>query len=229
MKSRNSIEDLQPIASLGILLWGGAAIVISTLLAALFLPEWLLGLTASLLGESPKAYWYLSRGSAMVGYLLLWGSMALGLGITNRMARLWPGGPAALDLHQYLSLLGLGFGFFHALILLGDRYIHSSLWQVMIPFAYQGYKPVWVGLGQVAFYLWVLVVGSFYIRKRIGSRAWRGIHYASFLVFALVMIHALLSGSDGQTLWAEMIYWLAIASLLVLFLYRMLTAVKVRR
>ena len=223
------MEDLQPIASLQVLLWGGTAILVGTLLAALFLPAWLPGLTASILGESPKVFWYLSRGSALVGFGLLWGSMALGVGITNRMARLWPGGPAAVDLHQYFSLLGLGFGFFHALILLGDRFIHSSLYQIMLPFAYQGYKPFWVGLGQVAFYIWMVVVGSFYIRKRIGSRVWRGIHFASFFTFALVIFHATLSGSDSQTLWAGIMYWVAVASFLVLLFYRVLTTVKAKR
>ena len=40
--------------------------------------------------------------------------MALGLGITNKMARLWPGAPAAFALHEYVSLLGLAFAVFHA-------------------------------------------------------------------------------------------------------------------
>ena len=37
-------------------------------------------------GVEPKAYWYLSRSSAIVAYILLWISMVLGLAITNKLA-----------------------------------------------------------------------------------------------------------------------------------------------
>lgn len=67
---------------------------------------WLAALGTSLSGAEPKAFWELSRAAAFVAFALIWLSMALGLSITNRLARLWPGGPAAADLHQYTSLLG---------------------------------------------------------------------------------------------------------------------------
>src|SRR5574341_647780 len=155
--------------------------------AVVVLPTWLPGLSASLLGASPKAYWYLSRASAMVAYGLLWLSMALGLLITNKMARLWPGAPTAFDLHQHASLLGLAFALFHGLILMGDKYIHYTLAQVLLPFASAGYRPVWVGLGQIALYLLAIVGLSFYVRRSIGHRAWRLIHYLSFVLYALAL------------------------------------------
>ena len=229
MQSDNSspetIENTIPVASLQILALGAAAIFAGTLLAAVVLPQWLPDLNASLLGESPKVFWYLSRGSALTSFVLLWASMAFGLLITNRMARLWPGGPAAVDLHQYVSLLGLAFGLFHALILLGDGFIQMNLFQALAPFASQNYEPVWVGLGQVGFYAWLLVVGSFYVRKRIGSKTWRSIHYASFLSFVLVMAHGIFSGSDSGTTWANSMYWLAGGSLLFLVYYRVMVTV----
>ena len=57
--------------------------------------NWLAGIQASLAGSDPTAFWYLSRATAFVGFGLLWLSMASGLAITNKLARLWPGGPAA--------------------------------------------------------------------------------------------------------------------------------------
>ena len=100
----------------------------------------LAALSTALLGE--HAAWYLSRASAFVAYVLLWWSMVLGLSITNRLARLWPGGPAAADLHEHASLLGLAFGLLHALVLLGDAYIGYTLPQILIPFASVSYEPV---------------------------------------------------------------------------------------
>ena len=97
------------------------AMTVGLLIAVLVLPAWLPNMSFSLGGDAPKAYWYLSRATAFVALSLLWLSMALGLGITNKMARLWPGVPATFALHEYVSLLGLAFSIFHALVLLGDR------------------------------------------------------------------------------------------------------------
>ena len=190
--------------------------------ALLILPNWLPGLGGSLEGSAPQAFWFLSRSSAMAAYWLLWLSMALGLMITNKLARLWPGGPVAFDLHQYATLLGLAFVLFHALILLGDRYIHYTLGSILLPFASGEYKPFWVGLGQVGFYLMALVAFSFYLRKRITTRVWRLIHYLSFAVFVLALAHGVLSGSDSQSAWIRGGYWVSAGLLLFLLIYRIL-------
>lgn len=167
-----------------------------------------------------KAYWHLARASGVIAYLLLWLSAALGLLITNRMARVWPGGPTAFDLHQFTSLLSLAFTGFHALILLGDDYISYSLAQILIPFAAAGYRPIATGLGQVAFYLAIMVTFSFYVKKRIGRRAWRIIHYASFLLFILIILHGLTAGTDASSL--RYLYLVSFGSILFLTLYRIL-------
>ena len=198
------------------------AIIAGTLLAAQILPAWLPQLSTSLLGAEPKAYWFMSRGSAIVGFILLWMSMALGLVITNKIARVWPGGPTAFELHEYVSLLGMGFVLFHGLILMGDHYINYNLAQVLLPFASQNYRPFWVGLGQLGLYTWVVVNGSFYIRRKIGTRTWRLIHFVSFATFAMAMVHGLASGSDSNTVWGMTMYWITGGSLLFLLMYRIL-------
>jgi predicted ferric reductase len=175
-------------------------------------------LVTALLGQ--HSAWYLSRASAFVAYMLLWWSMILGLSITNRLARLWPGGPSAADLHQHASLLGLGFGLLHALILLGDSYIGYTLPQILIPFASTSYQPLWVGLGQIGLYLMAMVTFSFYIRQWIGARAWRTIHYLSFGVFALALLHGLFSGTDSSLPWAFWMYVSTGASVLAMTIYR---------
>lgn len=200
----------------------GAALVI--------LPDWMPGLNASLSGSAPQVFWFLSRSSAGVAYLLLWASMAIGLLVTNKLARVWPGGPAAFDLHQYFSLLGLTFALFHALILMGDRWIMFSLDRVLIPFSNPDYRPLWVGFGQVAFYLMAVVALSFYVRKRITPRVWRLLHYLSFVTYIMALGHGIFSGTDSPEMWVRIVYWLTGGSLLFLFVYRLLvTAFKQRR
>jgi predicted ferric reductase len=220
----NEIDTLQPSIGLYSLALMLLIVVAGAVAALVVLPAWLPQVSASLLGSEPKGYWYLSRASAVVAYALLWLSMALGLSMTNRLARIWPGGPTAFDLHQHASLLGLTFALFHALVLMGDHYINYSLAQVLIPFASKDYRPLWVGLGQIGLYLMAVVALSFYVRGVTGHRFWRLIHYLSFAVFLLALAHGVWSGTDTTTVWARGIYWASGGSLLFLTIYRGLCA-----
>jgi predicted ferric reductase len=222
--SSNEIDQLPPAMPLSTLIIMLLAAAVGAFAAAIVLPNWLPGLSQSLLGTEPKAYWYLSRASALVAYVLLWLSMASGLIITNKLARVWPGGPTAFDLHQFTSLIGLAFALFHALILMGDKYINYNLAQVLIPFNSTGYKPVWVGAGQIGFYLFAIVGLSFYVRKRLGHRTWRLIHFLSFLTFALALAHGIFAGTDTTVEAVQMFYWATGATLIFLTVYRILAA-----
>ena len=190
-------DPLTPALALGsaLLLLAGAAL--GALLASLVAPQWLPALTASLVGPSPKAYWYLARAAGFVAYLLIWLSVVLGLLITGKLSRLWPGGPTTVDLHQFSGLLGLTFAAFHGGILLGDQYIGYTPLQILVPFAGAGYRPLAVGLGQLAFYGGLLVALSFYVRRHIGYRVWRVLHFGSFAVYVLVTVHGLAAGTDA--------------------------------
>jgi len=201
------------------------AMAVGLLVAVVLLPTWMPNLAFSLGGEEPKAFWYLSRATAFVSLSLLWVSMALGLGVTNKMARLWPGTPAAFAIHEYVSLLGLAFAMFHALIILGDKYINFTLVQLLTPFSTLQYKPFWVGLGQVGFYTWAILALSFYVRKTIGQKTWRFLHYLTFGMYFLALFHGIFSGTDSSAAWAQQYYWFSGASLLFLFFVRILTAI----
>jgi predicted ferric reductase len=177
-------------------------------------------LGSSLAGAEPKVYWYLSRASGLTAFALLWASMASGLLISNKMARVWPGAFTAFDLHQFTSLLGLGFGLLHVVVLLGNLFVPYSLVQLLVPFADAPYRPLWVALGQVGLYLLIPVTFTFYIRRQIGNRVWRLIHFVSYAVFAMVLLHALFSGTDSGNIWVLTMYWATAASMLVLTMYR---------
>lgn len=220
----DTFTDLPPAMALHTLLLVLLASAAGALAAAVVLPSWLPHLSESLLGPEPKAYWYLARASAFVAYGLLWLSMILGLTMTNKLARVWPGGPVAFDLHQHASLLGLAFALFHALVLLGDRYIGYTLPQLLMPFASTAYKPLEVGLGQIAVYLLALVGLSFYVRGLIGRKLWRSIHFLSFALFFLALLHGIGSGTDSAAPFATIFYWATGGTVLFATVYRVLVA-----
>lgn len=196
-----------------------------TLLAVLLLPSMVPSLNSSLAGSSPKAYWYLSRGSAYVSLTLLWLSMALGLIMTNKMARVWPGVPPTFAIHEYVSLLGIGFSIFHAFVLLGDDYIKFTFLQLLLPFSTTGYKPILVGIGQVVLYAWMIVAFSFYIKAKIGQKTWRGLHYVSFLIYIFAVYHGITSGSDSGASWSQLYYYITGGLLIFLLMYRILVTI----
>lgn len=176
-------------------------------------------ISAAFLGT--HSAWYLSRASAFIAYLLLWWSMALGISITSRLARLWPNGPTLGDLHEHASLLGVVFGLLHGLVLLGDQYIGYTLPQILIPFA-GTYMPLWVGFGQIGIYLMIAITVSFYIRQWIGTQAWRAIHFLSYVAFALSLLHGFTSGTDTGTFWGLWIYLSTGVSIAALTFYRIM-------
>ena len=200
------------------------AVAFGVICALIVLPTGIPIFVQSSIGTNPKAYWYLSRGAAFVALGLLWASMMLGLLLTNKIARSWPGTPTAFALHEYVSLLGLAFAIFHALILIGDRYINYTLAQILLPFGSVNYHPFWVGVGQIGLYTWAIISATFYIRKGIGPKAWKIIHYASFFNFLIAIIHGLASGTDTTLPWAQGIYWFLGGSFLFLTVYRIVVS-----
>ena len=222
----DNLDNIEPTLDLISVLVIMLAAMVGAFAAVVILPAWLPGLAKSLLGNEPRAYWYLARTAGVVAYFLLWFSVAMGINITNKLSRIWPGGPTAVDLHQFTSLLALSVTLFHVLILLGDRYANYTMSQLLIPFASGKYQPFWVGLGQLAFYIMLPVTFSFYARKHIGYKVWRMIHYFSFGIYLLVTLHGIFSGTDTTSPGMLGLYGLTLVSIYFLTIFRVLVSIK---
>lgn len=168
---------------------------------------------------SDKAYWFISRSSGVLAYLLL--TLGVMWGLVQSGAILRPTIPPllALGLHSFLNWASLVMTVLHGLILLGDNFIKMSLADIVLPFI-GPYKPFLVGLGVVGFYLMVLLSLSFYLRRQIGQQNFRLLHYTSYLVYLLVTWHSLGIGTDSRTLWP--LYALSLLSVALLTIWRIL-------
>jgi predicted ferric reductase len=170
--------------------------------------------------NSQQVTWKITRAAGLITYLLLWLSTVWGLAIPSKFFSDLLNGEFAFDFHQFISLLSLGFLGLHVFILTGDRYLPYSLAQVLIPFQ-SPYRPVWVGIGSLAFYLSLLVTVTFYLRKWIGMKAFRAIHYTSLLAYLFAVVHALQSGTDSALPVIQLMYastFLVVAFLVVYWL-----------
>lgn len=199
------------------------AIGIAIFAAMFIVPDWLSGVSFTWTGEKPRIYWYLGRSSAFVSFLWLWLSMLMGLLMTNRLARIWPSGPTAFAVHQFASILGLAFAIFHAFVLMGSRFLHYDVIDVLIPFHSDAYRPEYVALGQLGLYGFFLVIISFYLQPKLISRnVWRAIHFISFAVFTSTAIHGMETGSDTEMAWVQGLYTVCVLSIAMLSAYRVI-------
>jgi sulfoxide reductase heme-binding subunit YedZ len=165
--------------------------------------------------DSVQLWWYVTRASGIMAYLLLWFSMLLGLGVTSKsfdqlLDRLF-----TYDFHQFISLLSIAFVVLHVAVLLLDRYMPYSVWQILIPFI-SPYRPIWVGIGVIGFYLTLLVTITFYLRKQIGMRAFRLIHVLSLVGYLGATLHGIYAGTDSPLPAMQLLY--KGTSLVVIFL-----------
>ena len=219
LNGKESVQSDVPASGWQPIIFRFVVMVAVLLIIIPIVPMLISNLIYSFSGGAPKIYWYLSRAGGFVTLSVLWVSMALGLGITNKMARLWPGAPTAFAVHQFTSLLGLAFATYHGLVLIGDHFTDFSLPRLVIPFSI-AYKTIWIGLGQMCFYVWLLVVLSFYVRRFIGQKIWRLIHFINFVTYIMGFLHALMSGTDSTTGWARGYFWISGLSIIALLIYR---------
>ncbi len=193
-------------------------LAILTTVAVLFTPmgSWLYSSIAWLFAaDSQQFWWYVTRSAAIIAYLLLWLSTVWGLAVPSKIASPLLDATYTFDFHQFISLLGIGFLLLHVLVLMFDRYLPYTPLQILIPFL-SPYRPVWVGIGVISFYIILIVTITFYLRSKIGMNAFRSIHVFSLVGFLGATLHGLFSGTDSALLSMQIHY--RVTSLSVLFL-----------
>jgi len=166
-----------------------------------------------------QEFWYLSRAAGFTAYLLLFVSVALGIGVGTRLGDRIAKRNTIFDLHRFTTILALAFTLFHVYILLLDGFFNFSVWQLSLPFL-SPYRRWQTAVGVFAMYAFALIVISFYVRRFIGYRAWRAIHFVTFAMFAGVALHGITAGTDTAEPWAKLIYVATGAATLALILYR---------
>jgi sulfoxide reductase heme-binding subunit YedZ len=175
-----------------------------------------------------KLTWYGVRAMGFLAYFALAGSVVYGLLLSTKLLDAIAHRPISFALHKDLALVGLGLAALHGILLLGDHTFAFTPLAILVPFA-SPYAPVAVGVGQLAFIVVAIVTGSFYVRRQIGQRSWRLIHYLTFLGFLGVAAHGVAAGTDSSAPWAFWTYLGTISAVVFLFTYRVVTAIGARR
>lgn len=158
-------------------------------------------MTAVLGSIGPSVYWYITRSTGVVSLLLLTTTMVLGIvDVTRWSTPSWP--RFVLDsLHRSVSLLVIVFLGVHILTAVLDSFAPISLLDAVLPFV-GSYRPLWLGLGTVAFDLLIALAVTSLMRQRLGHRAWRITHWLAYACWPVALLHGLGTGSDAKSAWA---------------------------
>jgi DMSO/TMAO reductase YedYZ heme-binding membrane subunit len=159
---------------------------------------------------SPTAYWYLTRATGIVSLLLLTAVVVLGVIGPMRLVPS-PGWPrfAVDSLHRDLSLLAIVLIALHVIFSVADGFAPITLVDGVIPFN-SPYRPLWLGLGALAFDLMLALVITSLVRRRLGYGAWRAVHWLAYACWPIAVLHGLGTGSDSRQLWTLAVTFLCV-------------------
>jgi sulfoxide reductase heme-binding subunit YedZ len=170
-----------------------------------------------------KELWYLTRASGAAALLLLTASVVLGVANTNRWKTdRWPRF-LVYGLHRNVTLLALAFTAIHVLTTIVDAFAPIGVADAFVPFL-SPYRPFWLGLGTVAFDLLLALIVTSFLRRRIGTRAWRAVHWLAYASWPVAMLHSLGTGSDASSGWLLFLGVVSGLSVAAAVLWRLLAA-----
>jgi methionine sulfoxide reductase heme-binding subunit len=168
-----------------------------------------------LAAAGPSAYWFLARGTGIVSLLLLTASVILGVLGSLRFAAAprWP--RFAVDsLHRDVSLLVMLLLAVHIITSVLDSFAPIRLIDAVIPFT-SSYRPLWLGLGALSFDILIALVVTSLVRRRLGYRAWRAVHWLAYASWPVAVLHGLGTGSDTKVWWNLVITIGCVAAVLI--------------
>ena len=164
--------------------------------------------------------WYVVRAAGLVAFGALTLSVWLGLAMSTRLF----GAKRMKSLfgwHQTIAWTGLSMLGLHAGALLFDPTLHFGIPALLVPFA-APWRPIAVAAGIVTGWLMLAIASSFRLRKWIGQKGWRRLHYATFAAFVLALGHALAAGTDLRGVGGPILVAVAAGPVLWLGLARVL-------
>jgi hypothetical protein len=193
----------EPAAGFAVASIAGSALIVAALLAV-----------ATIFGRSASPVtWYVARASGLMLYLVLWVSTLTGLGLTTALLDRWGGRGIVFSVHAFITQLAYGLLALHLLSLAADSTVDFGPRQLLVP---------WTGLGVIAGWLTIIIGASFAIKRVIGQRVWRTLHWLTFPLYGMALLHGLGAGTDSRTPWAGALYLVTGAMVVLFTCYRLL-------
>ena len=167
-----------------------------------------------------EALWALGRGTGITALVFL--TLSLSLGITTRSGRPMLSLPrfAVAEVHRFVALTTTVFVVIHVATLLADPYAQLRLIDAVVPFL-GAYRPLWQGLGTLAFDVLAAIIVTSVLRHRIEVRAFRFVHWAAYVLWPIAFAHALGNGTGVNRWWFVLIAALCAATVTAALTWRL--------
>jgi methionine sulfoxide reductase heme-binding subunit len=163
----------------------------------------------------PSWYWYLTRATGAVALLALTLSVVLGIlgSVRFSAGERWP--RFAIDsLHRDTSLLAVVLVVVHVVTTVLDGFAPITLLDGLIPFR-SPYRTLWLGLGTVSFDLLLVLVITSLLRRRLGYRSWRAVHWLAYASWPIAVLHGLGTGTDVKSWWMLLLTVACLAAVVI--------------
>ncbi len=145
-----------------------------------------------------SALWYAARATGEVALLFLTVVLTLGVLSALRVGGVRVPRFVIAGLHRNLTLAGIGFLAVHILTTVADSFAPITLADAIVPFG-SAYRPIWLGLGTLAFDVLIALTVTSLLRTRLGYRRWKALHWAAYGCWLVAFVHALGTGSDVRS------------------------------
>lgn len=152
-----------------------------------------------------NAEWLIIRGSGIVAYGLLSASTIWGLMVSTKVLGRAVKAKGVTWFHESLGIASVLATIVHIVVLSTHDFLEFTWAELLVP-GRSDWEPTAIAFGIVAFYGAVLISSSFYVKRWIGQRAWRAIHFGSLGVFVAALLHGITSGTDTQAPWVSALY-----------------------
>lgn len=165
--------------------------------------------------------WYIARATGLEAYLLLFAITVLGVGLYTQFIFYIFRSENALVFHKYLSVFTFVIVFAHIVALLMDEFMHFKWYEALIPFL-SHFQNLYVSLGIIALYIFIIIMGTSLFLRDIYPRFWRKLHYLVYPLFILSFAHGVLVGTDTSFSFVKGMYWVTGITGLLMMIYRVI-------
>ncbi|MGY0056547.1 hypothetical protein ACWY4P_08300 [Streptomyces sp. LZ34] len=178
-------------------------------------------------GAFSQTWAFLDFGAGVLALVSLSSAVLWGLAATDRLILHSKHRLLAQGVHRGAAVAGLLFLVLHVWVKVAES--HTSAAAIVVPFA-DANKPVLIGLGTLAGYLFITAAVTGAVRSSFASagksrwryRWWRALHVAAYPAWCAALIHGLKSGRAAKD-WATAGYVMALAAVVITLWIRLAT------
>jgi sulfoxide reductase heme-binding subunit YedZ len=166
-------------------------------------------------------FWVLARVAGLGSYAALAIALVTGIALRTAVFDWLASNRLVRSLHEYTIVLWIPLAVIHVASLLLDGTARITVIDVFVPF-HSTYGTLAIGLGSLSLDVLLLVSVTAYLKRHMRKEVWLWIHRLGYAAFALIFLHAVLSGTDFSDPAVSAITWGSAAALLTLGVARAL-------